>query len=122
MKTPDAIQSFDPYRRGHGEAQPAPREEFSFDDVLDAVNPLQHIPVVGWIYREITGDVMGAPAAIAGGVLFGGPLGFAGAILTAAFERIAGETPAELVGKALSPAVRRQGIAAYGRAAGLAEG
>jgi hypothetical protein len=49
--------------------------EFSFADLIDVINPLQHIPVVGTIYRELTGDRIGHGARLAGGVLFMGPVG-----------------------------------------------
>jgi hypothetical protein len=49
--------------------------EFSFWDVLDVINPLQHIPILSNIYREISGDTMTAVANIAGSMLFGGPVG-----------------------------------------------
>lgn len=49
----------------------------SFTDVLDLVNPLQHIPVVGNVYRELTGDTLAPGIRVAGGALFGGPLGAA---------------------------------------------
>jgi hypothetical protein len=117
----DALSSFDPYRHAARPAAPPEEASFSFDDLLDVVNPLQHLPGLGWIYREISGDEISAPAAIAGGALFGGPLGFAAAVLTAAFESIAGETPEQMVGRALSPAGRSQGLAAYRQAAALAE-
>ncbi len=32
---------------------------FSFGDIVDIINPLQHIPVVSTIYREMTGDDIG---------------------------------------------------------------
>ena len=50
---------------------------FSFKDVLDLVNPLQHIPVVGNLYRKLTGDVIAPAIRLAGGALFGGPVGAA---------------------------------------------
>jgi hypothetical protein len=50
---------------------------FNFRDVLDLVNPLQHIPVIGNIYRSLTGDIAAPAIRIAGGALFGGPLGAA---------------------------------------------
>lgn len=50
---------------------------FSFWDLVDIVNPLQHIPVVNNIYRNITGDEIGTVARIAGGALFGGVAGAA---------------------------------------------
>lgn len=56
-------------RYGFGE------DGFTFGDFLDIINPLQHIPVVGTIYRAITGDTMEAGSEIAGGALFGGPIG-----------------------------------------------
>lgn len=120
--SPDAITSIDPFRRSQSDSVSPPGEEFTFSDALDVINPLQHIPVVGWIYREITGDTMGVPASIAGGALFGGPLGFAGSILAAAFESLTGESPEEILAEAFSSSKARQGIAAYERAFGLAEG
>lgn len=45
---------------------------FSFRDLIDIVNPLQHIPVVSTIYRHITGDEISNFSRIAGGALFGG--------------------------------------------------
>lgn len=52
----------------------------SFWDLLDVVNPLQHIPVVSTIYRAITGDKIGAVPRIVGGTLYGGPFGLIGAV------------------------------------------
>lgn len=73
-------------------ATKADDEGFGFDDFLDIINPLQHIPIVGTLYREITGDEIHAPARLAGGALFGGLLGFLGAAGTYAFEGVTGET------------------------------
>lgn len=49
----------------------------SFKDFLDIINPLQHIPIINTIYREITGDQPGALARVAGGALYGGVIGMA---------------------------------------------
>ena len=65
---------------------------FGFDDFLDIINPLQHIPLVGTLYRSITGDEIDAPARLAGGALFGGLFGFLGSAGTMAFEGISGES------------------------------
>ena len=46
----------------------------SFWDLLDVINPLQHIPIVNEIYQELTGDKIGVAARLAGGTLFGGPV------------------------------------------------
>lgn len=59
---------------------------FTFGDIIDIVNPLQHIPIVNNIYRKITGDVIAPAMEIAGGALFGGPLGAAMSVVTTAFK------------------------------------
>lgn len=63
---------------------------FGFDDLIDIVNPLQHIPIVSSIYRWITGDEIAPAASVAGGALFGGPIGMAGAIAGVAVEEATG--------------------------------
>ena len=51
---------------------------FTFDDFLDLINPLQHIPVVSTFYREITGDSIAPGPRVLGAALFsGGPIGAA---------------------------------------------
>ncbi|HEV7371081.1 MAG TPA: hypothetical protein VGO20_18420, partial [Arenibaculum sp.] len=55
----------------------SPQSSLSFWDLLDVINPLQHIPVVGTIYRALTGDEISTPARVAGGTLYGGVVGFA---------------------------------------------
>ena len=55
--------------------------DMSFDDVLHAMNPLQHVPGVGMIYRAATGDEIKPPLKILGAGLLGGPLGVLGAAL-----------------------------------------
>lgn len=49
----------------------------SFGDVIDLINPLQHIPIVSSIYRALTGDQISDPMRILGGALYGGVVGFA---------------------------------------------
>jgi hypothetical protein len=51
--------------------------DFTFWDFLDVINPLQHIPIVNGIYRELTGDTIKPVMKLAGGTLFGGPIGLA---------------------------------------------
>lgn len=50
-------------------------DHFSFHDLLDAINPLQHIPVVSTIYRAVTGDTLGNAARVVGDGLYGGVIG-----------------------------------------------
>lgn len=49
---------------------------FSFKDLLDIINPLQHLPVIGSVYRYLTGDEPSGGARIVGDALYGGPIGF----------------------------------------------
>ncbi len=63
----------------------------TFADFLDIINPLHHLPIIGSIYRAITGDEISPAARIAGGALFGGPLGLAGAVVNAAIDETTGK-------------------------------
>jgi len=58
---------------------------FSFKDLLDIVNPLQHIPVVGSVYRYLTGDEPSGGARIVGDSIYGGPIGFGISVVSTAF-------------------------------------
>ncbi|MFH1806482.1 MAG: hypothetical protein ABID63_16500 [Pseudomonadota bacterium] len=64
---------------------------FEFTDMLDVINPLQHIPIVGMLYRSITGDELGNGARVAGGTLFGGIFGLAGAAIDAVVDMTTGQ-------------------------------
>jgi len=59
------------------EIRPFGDDGFTFTDFLDIINPLQHLPVVSTVYRQWTGDTIDPGARIAGGTLFGGPIGAA---------------------------------------------
>lgn len=49
---------------------------FGLDDAFDAVNILNHIPIVSDIYKDATSqDKTGAAASVAGGYMFAGPVG-----------------------------------------------
>ncbi len=74
-----------------------PAQEFSFYDFLDIINPLQHIPIISTIYRAITGDEIGGPARIMGGLLFGGPIGFIASIFNTIMEDATGRDLGETV-------------------------
>lgn len=52
-----------------------PDEPFGFGDLIDIINPLHHIPLVGSLYRELTGDTIRDSGRILGGAIFGGGLG-----------------------------------------------
>lgn len=63
-----------------------------FDTLLDTVNPLQHIPGVSTAYQAVTGDESSAVANMAGGFLFGGPVGLAAGAATSFFELLTGKS------------------------------
>ena len=67
-----------------------PDRDFEFGDLLDVINPLQHIPVVGSLYRNLTGDEISGPAKIMGGLLYGGPVGLVAALATTIAEQEVG--------------------------------
>ena len=71
------------------------KDGFSFDDVLDILNPLQHIPIVGTVYRAVTGDEIAAGPRMVGGALFGGPIGAALATANAVLEESSGKDAGE---------------------------
>ena len=72
-------------------------DDFGFDALVDTINPLQHIPIVSTIYRDLTGDKMGAPAAIAGGALYGGVFGFFGALGNEFLRAVTGHDVGETI-------------------------
>ncbi|NKD77013.1 hypothetical protein HEQ60_04460 [Haematospirillum sp. H1815] len=71
-------------------AEATDENSLSFWDFLDVVNPLQHIPIVGSLYRELTGDTIRGEAKLAGGALFFGPIGLGLAALDVGVAEITG--------------------------------
>jgi len=70
--------------RGWGE------DGFGFDDLVDIVNPLQHLPFISSLYRELSGDSIAPAARVAGGALYGGPAGLIAGIANVFVEAEAG--------------------------------
>lgn len=64
---------------------------FTFLDFLDVINPLQHIPLVSTLYRSFTGDSIDPGSRIAGGTLYGGPVGAGLAVANVALEEATGQ-------------------------------
>ena len=73
------------------QAKGEPTNTMSFNDLIDTINPLQHIPFVSTIYRDLTGDQISNQARIAGGALYGGIIGFAASMLNSAVDLATGE-------------------------------
>src|ERR1700744_3082919 len=65
--------------------------DFSFHNLLDIVNPLEHLPIIGTLYRAITGTHIGIPEKIAGDALYGGLWGAVSGVADAAFEAVTGK-------------------------------
>ena len=65
--------------------------------LFDVINPLQHIPVVGAIYRHITGDQISPAAHFIGDALYGGPIGGALAAADIAYQKKTGKDVGETV-------------------------
>lgn len=72
-------------------------DSFGFRDLLDMVNPLQHIPIISSVYREISGDQIRPAARLIGGGLFGGIAGLASGLVNIIAEE---ETGRDLAGNA----------------------
>lgn len=76
----------------------APRE-FGFADLVDMVNPLQHIPLVGTLYRHVTGDEIHPISRIIGGAVYGGAAGAASSLVNVAVEH---ETGRDVAGNVMA--------------------
>lgn len=65
--------------------------DFSFHNLLSIINPLEHLPVIGTLYRTITGTHIGVPERIAGDALYGGLWGAVSGAADAVFEAVTGK-------------------------------
>ena len=98
VTSPAMAQMVDPHDTSEGDTE---NHDFSFGDLVDIVNPLQHIPGVANVYRAITGDTISAPARFMGSMLFMGPVGLA---MTAA-DTLAMNADGELASEQLIAAI-----------------
>jgi hypothetical protein len=65
--------------------------ELSAWDVLDLVNPLQHIPFISAVYREVTNDAIRPEMKLVGSAVLGGIFGFVSSLADVVFEQEAGK-------------------------------
>jgi len=70
---------------GPDEAAPVPGE-MTFAQFMEGLNPLHHLPVVGSIYRVVTGAEIHPFMRVLGGGVLGGPIGMILGAIGAAFE------------------------------------
>lgn len=67
------------------------KAEFSFGDLIDVINPLQHIPIVATIYRNMSGDQLGVIPRVIGGALWGRLGGLVAGVVNAVVEWFTGK-------------------------------
>jgi hypothetical protein len=72
--------------------QDGPQQEGFFHHLLDVINPLQHLPLVGTLYRAITGEHIGPVEKVMGDTLYGGMWGAASSVADLAFEGLTGKS------------------------------
>lgn len=104
---PDVGSESQPFQPGIGSV------EISHEDWMRALNPLQHLPGVGMIYRLVTGETLPAPLRVAGAGIAGGPLGMLGAGVMGLLEKLIADGPDQ--SRPAAPA----GFAATGSEAGV---
>jgi hypothetical protein len=102
-----------------------PDGEFGWDDFLDVINPLQHIPIVAQLYRAATGDQISGAAELLGSLPIGplGPLSMLGAIADVAVKDVTGRDVGDnlvamIFGKDDTPAAQPDGSMAAEAAPG----
>lgn len=76
---------------------------FSFKDFLDIINPLQHLPVIGSLFRDATESDINPGARLIGGALYGGPAGLALAAMNTDLAERTGKDMGEHLMAALAP-------------------
>jgi hypothetical protein len=64
---------------------------FTFWDLVDVVNPLQHIPIVSTLYREMTDDTLDPAPRVMGDTLFMGPIGLVASVANVMIEHNTGK-------------------------------
>lgn len=78
-------------------------EGFGFGDLIDVINPLQHIPFVSTLYRAVTGDTISPAARTLGGSLYGGPAGLVASVANLFVEGETGQDIGASVVAAIAP-------------------
>lgn len=76
---------------------------FTFADLVDVVNPLQHIPVVSTMYREASEDTLDPGSRMMGSTLFFGPIGLASSVVNVLIEQGTGKDIGAHIASAVFP-------------------
>jgi hypothetical protein len=67
------------------------KDAFAFGDFIDILNPLQHIPIVATLYRNLTDDKIGLAPRVIGGALWGRIGGLVGGAVNAFVDWFTGK-------------------------------
>jgi len=78
------------------------KDGLTFRDVIDAINPLNHIPIVSDVFASATDHKASTASKLIGGTLLGGPIGFVASLATIIFENATGESPTQAAYAALT--------------------
>ena len=78
-----------------GGFQPFGEDGLTFLDLIDIINPLQHIPGIATLYRNWSGDTIDPVSQIAGSTLYFGPIGAAVAAANVAVKASTGRDVGE---------------------------
>lgn len=97
LAVPDEVES------AEGEFNLFGDDGFSFGDLVDIVNPLQHIPVVSTMYREASEDTLDPGSRMLGSALFFGPIGLATSIVNVLVEQGTGKDIGGHIASAVLP-------------------
>src|SRR4029079_18865002 len=76
-------------------------DDFSFGDIVDIINPLQHLPIVATLYRKMTDDKIGLAPRVIGGALWGRIGGLVSGLINAGSEWLTGKDVGDHVYTAL---------------------
>lgn len=96
------------------------KEEFSFGDLVDVINPLQHIPIIATVYRNLTQDKIGFAPRVIGGAVWGRIGGFVAGLVNAAVEWFTGKDIGDHIYAALFRGAGGEGVKTAGSAGAAA--
>lgn len=98
----NASESFETALAAAEPSKAAEPQELSAWDLLDIINPLQHIPLVSDLYRAATGDTIRPEIQLAGSTAIGGVLGFAAQLGKMVFEAGTGQSMGDAIATAFT--------------------
>lgn len=91
LGTGDTLDAPDKTAGGGKEFKAFGDDGLTFWDLVDVVNPLQHIPVVSTLYRDLTDDTLDPAPRVMGGTLFMGPIGLVASVANVMVEHNTGK-------------------------------